>query len=46
MKGIVVMGFCEQDYLYLRKQMRIPFVVYDGICGKTERLKGKQGDRS
>lgn len=38
MEGIVVMGFCEQDYLYLRNHMRIPFVVYDGICGKTERI--------
>lgn len=38
MEGIIVMGFCEQDYLYLRNHMRIPFVVYDGICGKTERI--------
>lgn len=38
MEGIVVLGFCEQDYLYLRNHMRIPFVVYDGICGKTERI--------
>lgn len=38
MEGIVVMGFCEQDYLYLRNHMRIPFVVYDGICEKTERI--------
>ena len=38
MEGIVVIGFCEQDYLYLRNHMRIPFVVYDGICGKTERI--------
>ena len=38
MEGIVVMGFCEQDYLYLRNHMRIPFVIYDGICGKTERI--------
>ena len=38
MEGIVVIGFCQQDYLYLRNHMRIPFVVYDGICGKTERI--------
>ena len=38
MEGIVVMGFCEQDYLYLRNHMRIPFVIYDGICGKSERI--------
>ena len=38
MEGIVVMGFCKQDYLYLRNHMRIPFVVYDCICEKTERI--------
>lgn len=38
MEGIVVMGFCKQDYLYLRNHMRIPFVVYDGICEKSERI--------
>lgn len=38
MEGIVVIGFCEQDYLYFRNHMRIPFVVYDGICEKSERI--------
>ena len=38
MEGIVVIGFCQQDYLYLRNHMRIPFVVYDGICEKSERI--------
>ena len=38
MDGIVVIGFCEQDYMYLRNHMRIPFVIYDGICDKPERL--------
>ena len=32
MSGIVVIGFCEQDYTYLRNNMRIPFVVYDGFA--------------
>ena len=32
MEGLVMMGFCEQDYMYLRSHMRIPFVVYDGYC--------------
>lgn len=36
--GMVLMGFCDQDYLYLRERMRIPFVVYDGYCCKTERI--------
>lgn len=38
MDGIVVIGFCDQDYMYLRNHMRIPFVVYDGFCEKPERI--------
>lgn len=38
MDGIVVIGFCTQDYAYLRNHMRIPFVVYDGFCEKPERF--------
>lgn len=38
MDGVVVIGFCHQDYMYLRNHMRIPFVVYDGFCEKTERI--------
>lgn len=34
--GLVLLGFCEQDYMYLRSHMRIPFVVYDGYCDRTE----------
>ncbi len=30
MEGMVVIGFCEQDYKKLREKMHIPFVVYDG----------------
>ena len=30
MEGMVLIGFCEQDYKKLREQMHIPFVVYDG----------------
>ena len=33
--GLVLIGFCAQDYQYLRSHMRIPFVVYDGYCGET-----------
>lgn len=33
--GLVVIGFCEQDYDNLRTKMRIPFVVYDGMFHKT-----------
>lgn len=38
MDGLVVIGFCSQDYAYLRNHMRIPFVVYDGFCEEPERF--------
>lgn len=38
MEGIVVIGFCDQDYMHLRDHMRIPFVVYDGFCENPERI--------
>ena len=38
MDGIVVIGFCDPDYMYLRNHMRIPFAVYDGFCEKPERI--------
>lgn len=38
MEGLVVIGYCHQDYAYLRNHMRIPFVVYDGFCEKPERF--------
>lgn len=38
MDGLVVIGFCQQDYMYLRNHMHIPFVVYDGICQQPERI--------
>lgn len=30
MEGLVLIGFCDQDYQSLRNAMHIPFVVYDG----------------
>lgn len=38
MDGLVLIGFCNEDYMYLRNHMRIPFVVYDGFCDYTERI--------
>lgn len=32
MDALVVIGFCHQDYMYLRSHMRIPFAIYDGFC--------------
>lgn len=38
MTGMVIIGFCEQDYKKMRELMRIPFVVYDGYLKDTGRL--------
>lgn len=38
MDRVVIMGFCAQDYSYLRERMRIPFVVYDGYCHDAKRI--------
>lgn len=38
MDGVVVIGFCLQDYRYLREHMRIPFVVYDGLGEDPDRV--------
>lgn len=38
MEGLVLIGFCEQDYKKLRESMHIPFVVYDGYFKETERI--------
>ena len=38
MDGLVLIGFCDQDYMYLRSHMRIPFVVYDGYCDQAGRI--------
>ena len=38
MEGLVLIGFCEQDYKSLREKMHIPFVVYDGFFPDTEKI--------
>lgn len=35
--GLVLIGFCEQDYETLRDRMHVPFVVYDGFAKERER---------
>lgn len=32
MDALVLIGFCDSDYASLRRESRIPFVVYDGLC--------------
>ena len=36
--GLVVIGFCEEDYHNLREYMRVPFVVYDGYMDEHSRI--------
>lgn len=38
MEGMVLTGYCEQDYKKLREQMHIPFVVYDGYMESSGNL--------
>lgn len=38
MEGLVMIGFCEQEYHKLREAMHIPFVVYDGYLEETGRI--------
>lgn len=38
MDGLIVIGFCYEDYMYLRNHMHIPFVIYDGFCENPERI--------
>lgn len=38
MEGLVIMGFCGQDYKRLREQLRIPFVAFDGILQEPAKL--------
>lgn len=34
MVGIILTGFCDQDYKRLREKMHIPMVVYDGLISE------------
>jgi len=36
MVGLVIMGFCRQDYVQIRSRMHIPFVVYDGYFPESD----------
>ena len=38
MEGMVLIGYCEQDYKKLREQIHIPFVVYDGYMESSGNL--------
>lgn len=37
MSGLIMIGFCEQEYEKLRAGIRIPFIIYDGFTGEIER---------
>ena len=38
LEGMVIIGFCEDEYDELREFMRIPFVVYDGYFENKGRI--------
>lgn len=38
MAGLVLIGYCEQDYQGLRDEIRVPFVIYDGDIENGDRL--------
>ena len=38
MEGLVLIGFCEEDYARLREKMHIPFVIYEGFFSENERV--------
>ena len=38
LEGLILIGFCQQDYAYLRQHMRIPFVAYDATLEAPERV--------
>lgn len=38
MEGLILIGFCEEDYIELRQNMRVPFVAYDVYQKNPERL--------
>lgn len=37
MAGLILIGYCNQDYQSLRAKMRIPFLVIDGYVNKAEK---------
>lgn len=38
MDGVVITGFCEDEYQDLRDRIRVPFVVYDGFPDRQNRF--------
>ncbi len=38
MDGMVLLGFCSDEYQLLRDSIRIPFVVYDGVVENGSRI--------
>ena len=36
LEGLIIIGFCSQNYKMLRNKIRIPFVIYDGFINKEK----------
>ena len=46
MEGLVLIGFCSQDYMKLRESMHIPFVIYDGYFDECRNDLTEQSHRA
>lgn len=44
MEGLILIGYCEQDYRKLKEQMHIPLVVYDGYLENSGNLVNIEAD--
>lgn len=44
MEGMILIGFCEQDYCKLREKMHIPLVVYDGYMENSGNFVNIEAD--
>ena len=38
MDGLIIIGFCEDEYQALRDHIRVPFVIYDGFADEGRRF--------
>lgn len=36
--GVIIIGFCEDEYQDLRDRIRVPFVIYDGFLDEQNRF--------
>mgnify|MGYP002853489706 CR=1 FL=1 len=44
LNGMILLGFCEDEYQELRDRIRVPFVVYDGYMNEQNRISNVKID--